>query len=359
MRFQRDGRRHALTGSAIAALLILALAVSGVSFDAGASTRHTRKKAVSTSNHLVVGYADPTAAIADLAAIGAGITARAKRLGVKVVTLDDQLTVSKQVSDIKTLISEHVNGIITFPLSTQAIAPAVAEARKAGIPVVGIGSLGATELTFKRSATSFNSVVSQGDVPNGKLEGRAFARAMHYTGDFVVLNIALPAPAPRYEVHEVAKWALKTHPKMHQLGQEFNTTTNEVGGVKAMDEAITRWGHKIKGVIAYNDYTAEGAAIAIKRNHLAHIPIFGHNGDPTSVTAIKDGDITAVATIRPWLDGATAMNLLDRLMKGTRDVPVVTTVPTILYTKANIGKRLTWAKADREIASGSIKGKRA
>ena len=353
-----DRRRRPRIGWLICGVLIL-LASAAVPLDAGATAVHSHKKAASASNHLVVGYADPTAAIADLAAIGAGIRARAKHLGITVVTLDDQLTVSKQVSDIKTLVGEHVNGIITFPLSTQAIAPAVAEARKAGIPVVGIGSLGATERTFKKSATFFDAVVSQGDTPNGKLEGNAFARAMHDSGGFVVLNIALPAPAPRFEVQEVVKWVLKTHPKMRELGQEYNSSTNEVGGIKAMDEAISRWGRQIKGVIAYNDYTAEGAAIALKNNHLPHVPIFGHNGDPTSVTAVKDGEITAVATIRPWLDGATAMNLLYRLIKGTRHVPAITTVPTILYTKANIKKRLAWTEADREIAEGRITGERA
>lgn len=349
------GRWRALASAAAAVSVGSALVVSGAAGSASAATRHTTKKKSSTSN-FVVGFTNPTAAVNVLDTIGKAITARGKRLGVKVIELNDQLTVSKQVSDIKTLVGEHVNGIITFPLSTTAVLPAVATARKAGIDVVGLGTLKGTELKYKPSATAFNAVVTQGAVSNGKVEGEAFAKALHDKGNFVAINIGAPVPGVRFQLQQEIKVALKGHPKLHMLGQEFNTTTNETGGIKAMDEAITRWGKKINGVIAYNDYSAEGAAIAAKNNQLKVEAVFGRNGDPTAVTAVKNGEITDLSTIKPWTEGATAMNVMYRLLKGTKHVPAIATVGVTLYTKKNIKKRISWTRAVSEIASGKIKG---
>lgn len=353
------GRWKALASAAVAVTVGSALVVSGLATNASATTKHIARLSSSTSKQFVVGFTNPTAAVEVLDTIGKAITARGKRLGVKVIELDDQLTVSKQVSDIKTLVGEHVNAIITFPLSTTAVLPAVASARKAGIDVVGLGTLKGTELKYKPSSTSFNAVVTQGAVSGGKAEGTAFAKEMHDKGNFVAINIAAPVPGVRFQFQAVINAALKGHPKMHLLGQEFNTTTNEVGGVKAMDAAITRWGKKIDGVIAYNDYSAEGAGIAVKDKNLKVQAVFGRNGDPTAVTAVKSGEITGLNTIGPWQEGATAMNLAYRILKGTKHVPSIATVGNTIYTKSNIKKRLSWTKAINEIASGKIKGEYA
>lgn len=358
MRRRAVGKWRVFASAAGTMCVASALVVSIAPGSASAASRHaTARKG--TSHQFVVGFTNPTAAVQVLDTIGKAITARGKRLGVKVVELDDQLTVSKQVSDIKTLIGEHVNGIITFPLSTTAVLPAVASARKAGIDVVGLGTLKGTELKYKRSSKAFNSVVTQGAVPNGKLEGAAFAKALHDKGNFVAINIAAPVPGVRFQLQQEIKVALKGHPKMHLLGQEYNTTTNETGGIKAMDEAIGRWGKKIDAVIAYNDYSAEGAAVAAKNDHLKLQAVFGRNGDPTAVTAVKDGEITVLSTIRPWAEGATAMNIMYRLLKHTKHVPAIATVGIALYNKKNINKRINWTAAVREIASGKIKGEYA
>ena len=337
----------------------VALTASVAAGGAAAATKHGATRKSSGSKQFVVGFTNPTAAIQVLDTIGKSITARGKRLGVKVIELNDQLTVSKQVSDIETLIGEHVNGIITFPLSTTAVLPAVAKARQAGIDVVGLGTLKGTERKFKPSSNAFNAVVTQGAVPGGKVEGRAFAKAMGNKGNFVAINIAAPVPGVRFQLQQVIKNVLKGHPKMHLLGEEYNMTTNETGGIKAMDQAITRWGKKINGVIGYNDYSAEGAGIAAKTNHLKLKVIMGRNGDPTAVTAIKSGEITDLNTILPWQEGATSMNVMYRLLKGTKHIPKIATVPDVIYTKANIKKRINWTKAIKEIASGKITGKYA
>ncbi len=358
MRRRAVGKWRVFASAAGTMCVASALVVSIAPGSASAASRHaTARKG--TSHQFVVGFTNPTAAVQVLDTIGKAITARGKRLGVKVVELDDQLTVSKQVSDIKTLIGEHVNGIITFPLSTTAVLPVVASARKAGIDVVGLGTLKGTELKYKRSSKAFNAVVTQGSVPSGPVEGAALAKAMHDKGNFVAINIAIPVPGVRFQLEQVVKAALKGHPKMHLLGEEYNTTTNETGGIKAMDEAIGRWGSKIDGVIAYNDYSAEGAAVAAKNDHLKLQAVFGRNGDPTAVTAVKDGEITVLSTIRPWAEGATAMNIMYRLLKHTKHVPAIATVGIALYNKKNINKRINWTAAVREIASGKIKGEYA
>jgi len=350
------GSRRKLSMTILMSLAAVALVTAACGSSTSSSSKKTSKVATSKTSY-VVGFTNPTEAQPVLDVIGQAMIARGKRLGVKVIELDDQLSITKQVSDIETLTAEHVNGIVVFPLDAQADVPALDAARKAGIKVVAIsGETGSSTGVYPPISSPYQADVTQGGVPDGKMEGRAFAADMHDKGNYVEIGLSTPVPGVIFQLSMEQYFAQKAAPQLHLLGEVYNSTDNEAGGEKAMQQAIGRWGNKIDGVLAYNDLSAIGAAIALKQAGMSHVVIFGRNGGLNGRRAIESGEIQGMEDIFPWQQGATAMNVMYRLLKGEPVVPNVVQVPGALYTKANISNQLLWSKAVSEIASGKLVG---
>ena len=56
-------------------------------------------------------------------------------------TTDANLNVDKQLSDIDTFITQKVKAIVVWPLSSEAVQPALARAQAANIPIIAIYAL--------------------------------------------------------------------------------------------------------------------------------------------------------------------------------------------------------------------------
>src|SRR5437016_2795671 len=63
-----------------------------------------------------IGFTNPIASNDQLHTLQEAITARAEALGDKVISVDDNLDVNKQISDIDQLVAQQVDAIIVFPL---------------------------------------------------------------------------------------------------------------------------------------------------------------------------------------------------------------------------------------------------
>lgn len=346
----RFRRSFGIVGASVAVALVAAACGSSSS----SSSSSSKSKPASTP--YTVGFLNPTEAQPVLNTIGQAIINRGKVLGVKVQEIDDQLSVTKQVSDINTLIAEHVNGIIVFPLDAQAVAPALANARKQGIKVVGLSAeTGDAQGTYAPIQAPYQADVTQGGVPGGKLVGQYMASQLHGSGNIVGIGLSTPVPGVIFQLSMEKYFALKGNPNMHWLGETYNQTDNESGGQAAMSQAIARYGNKINGVIAYNDLSAIGAAIALKSAGIKGVVITGRNGGLNGRQAVQSGQISGMVDILPWDEGATSMNVMDRLLKG-ESVPSVTQVPNDLYTSATISKQVLWTSALAQISSGKLQG---
>jgi ribose transport system substrate-binding protein len=109
--------------------------------------------------------------------------------------------------------------------------------------------------------------------------------------------------------------------------------------------------------MAYNDDSAIGAAIALRSAGTHNAVIVGQNGDPQGVTAIKNGQMSAMVDIVPWREALIAATMMSDLLKGKK-VPTWVATPVEMYTKANISKRLDWNKAVQQIQKGTLSCKR-
>lgn len=116
--------------------------------------------------------------------IHAGAEKAARELGVTVIWRgplreDDR---SSQVSEVQGFVSRGVSGIVLAPLDDVALAPPVADAKRAGIPVVIIDS--------GLKGSDYVSFVATDNRKGGRLGGERLAELLGGTGKVVMLRYA-------------------------------------------------------------------------------------------------------------------------------------------------------------------------
>jgi ribose transport system substrate-binding protein len=116
--------------------------------------------------------------------IHAGAAKAAKEVGVSIIwrgpLREDER--DSQVSEVEGFVSRGVSGIVLAPLDEAALAPPVADAKRAGIPVVIIDS--------GLKGNDFVSFVATDNRKGGRLAGEHLAGLLHDKGRVVMLRYA-------------------------------------------------------------------------------------------------------------------------------------------------------------------------
>src|SRR5215468_2473392 len=116
--------------------------------------------------------------------IHAGAEKAAQELGVSVIWRgplreDDRVS---QVSEVERFVTRGVSGIVLAPLDDSALAPPVADAKRAGIPVVVIDS--------GLKGNDYVSYVATDNRKGGRLAGEHLVKLLHGSGKVVMLRYA-------------------------------------------------------------------------------------------------------------------------------------------------------------------------
>lgn len=311
------------------------------------------KGGAAPTKQFVVGFSNPTGAQPILQTFQKSLVAAGKHLGIKVVPVDAQLNVQKQVSDINQMVAQHMNGIIVFPLAPNTLTPALNRARKAGIKVLGFNAV-VQQPKAGASIAPYDANFDQGeDYQGAKMLAQFVAKQLHGSGNVLGIGIAIPVPSLHFMLRQFQTYLKGFAPKAKWLETTSNPTDDIAGGEKVASQAATRYQGKINAVMAYNDDSAIGAAIAFRNAGIKNPVIVGQNGDPQGVAAIKSGQMSAMVDIVPWREALVAATMMNDLLTGKK-VPTWVATPVVMYTKSNIGTRLDWNKAVQEIASGSL-----
>jgi ribose transport system substrate-binding protein len=302
---------------------------------------------------LTIGFSNPTGAQPILHTFQQALIDRCQRLGIKVIALDAQLDVNKQVSDVDQLIAQHVDGIIVFPLAPGSLTAALNRARAAGIKVLGFNAIVQIR-PQPANLAPYDADFDQGeDYQGAKLLSDLVAQRLGGGGNVLGVGIATPVPSLHFMVQQFQSYVTADNPRIHWLETVENPTDNIAGGQTVVSEAITKYHRDINAVMAYNDDSAIGAAIALKNAGVTGVTIVGQNGDPQGVNAIRSGQMTAMIDIVPWREALIGAALISRMVRG-QQVPKVTETPVEMYTQQNIGQRRDWDQAVADIASGKL-----
>jgi ribose transport system substrate-binding protein len=290
------------------------------------------------SGPCTIGFQNPIAGNETLHTLQLAVVAQAKVFGCKVISLDDQTTPDKQVSNMQTLIAQKVNAIIFYPLDPKATVPVLKQAKKKGIPVVAIdgtfGSRTATAPYLPYIATQ----VWQGRDIQAFLQVKAMAAAKP-KAKVGLIGLGFPVPALKYLNQRERFWAKKAG--LTIVGSQDNPSDDVTGGEKAANGLVQRY-TDMNAIIGYNDPSAVGAVIAA-RGANRNVTIVGLNGDSAGLAAVKSGKLAATVRVDPVGWGTqTAIAAYSLITKQNLPLAKIVVRPAELVTKANVSKVASW-----------------
>lgn len=313
----------------LTAMVAVALAASGCGSSnstSGSATANPAAATVASGKHYSIGIvgfssADPTST----AAIK-GYEAVAAQRGWHVTFVDPQGSPDKAVAAMQNLVQKHVDLIVTVVFPANSLAAGALAAKQANIPVVSLsgGTGPGVEVNYDA----------------GNLQGREIAQKLIAEtggkGDLLILGYKSGLPCIERE-QQLDKTIASA---------QFTRTREEVpipGQVAAGTQFAQAWlaRHPASGqqmsVWACFDDPAIGAITAIQQAGRSRIRVYGVNGTPQALEAIKSGRMTATVYLDAYGAGKQmAQNTPKYVSDGVGAAPINSPIPSVLVDKANL-----------------------
>jgi ribose transport system substrate-binding protein len=128
--------------------------------------------------------------------------------------------------------------------------------------------------------------------------------------------------------------------------EQADNLKDNVNDARALADDLLTKHPDVDVIFGFNDNSAIGAGLAVKSRGLTDVLIFGINGTPEGIKAVKDGTITATYDADQWGMGYQAAELGDKLQGGGTASPVA--LPFKRWDKANADQ---WVPAEQRCAA--------
>lgn len=230
--------------------------------------------------------------------------AKAKELGAELVVYDGNYDPSTQISQVETMISDGVDGIILNPQDAEACAPCVDKAVEAGIPIVGVNT--------RVKSDNLTSYVGSQDVTAGEMEMQKIVDLLDGKGKIVIIEGPMGQSA-QIERRQGIQNILDKSPGIEVLAEKTaNWSRSE--GMTVMENWLQAF-DQIDAIVAENDEMALGAREAVKASG-KDIPAVGVDGITDALSAIKNGDLVASMFQDGAGQGSKSVEVLLNAIKG-------------------------------------------
>jgi ribose transport system substrate-binding protein len=306
-----------------AALLPVVLILSACSVSTNPGGAVDTAAAGGTVGKITIGFSQATQQSPFYVELGNGVKAEATAEGADLVYVDANGDVTKQNNDIQDLITKKVSVLLINPVDPQGIAPSIAAAKAAGIPVI----------TVDRSAAGSLAHVGRDNVAMGKLVGDAVSKALGAAGGKII----------EIQGDAGGTVAMDRSKGFHDAFTGNSAVTIVSGpyaeyirskAVTAMQDLLQA-NPDVKVVYAHNDDMALGALQVLKENGRTDVLVAGVDGLMEAVTAISTGsEYVATSLNDPISLGATAARTAISAAKG-ESVAAEIDAGTELITKDN------------------------
>lgn len=247
-----------------------------------------------------------------------GAKKQAKASDVDLVVVDAGDDVAKQASDIEDLISRKVKVIIVNPVDSEAIAPTITLAKKAGIPVIAVDR-----------AVTGETVNCQ--IASDNIYGARIA------GEYLLQLVGKNATIAELEGIPGASATIDRGKGFHQavdgkanVVASLTANFNRVEGL-SVTENMLQGNSNIVGIFAHNDEMALGA-IEAAASAGRKIVIIGFDATDDALVAVKDGRMAATVAQQPDEMGKVSVETALKLING-ESVPASLPVVVSLITK--------------------------
>jgi ribose transport system substrate-binding protein len=304
--------------------LCLALAACGDDDKGGSATAGTSQAA---KQSFTIGYAPPVLANPAIKALADAIKVQGKALGMDVVIAGGEYDPSKQLAAVDSLIQRKVDAILVWPLDPKGMQPALDRAHEAGIPVI-------VQDSPTSAPVAMNFQVN--DQQAAEQAATALAEKLG-PGCGNGAQVAIIEGIPQAEVLKARNDGLAAGAKAagcKVVAHQVNTKDSADGARPIVDGWKTKYGAALKGILAYNDSSAIGAASATGGKFKPVIT--GINADQPGVDAVKDKRVLATWDLRtPEIGNGMAWAAYQLLTK--KSLPKTVNVEMVKVNDDNVG----------------------
>lgn len=235
-----------------------------------------------------------------------GMEAYAAENDIDLLWNSAKLDVSQQASQIQQYVDQKVDAIVVVPVQADSLAPQLAAAAAADIPVIAVNA------ALSDTANLASSVLPD-DIAAGEQEMTMMAEELGGKGKIVVLQGPLGQSAEVDRTKGIEN-VLAKNPDIEVLAQDTANWTRDEA-VNKVKNWISAFGDEISGVVAENDDMALGALQALREANM-DIPVVGIDGIEDGLNAVKDGSLIGSSLQHGRVELAAGLAVAARAAKG-------------------------------------------
>ncbi len=254
--------------------------------------------------------------------------ARAKELGLRVVTLAADNDNAKQIAQVEDVLTQGVKVLVIQPTDSQAASSYVRLAHEKGAKVVAYDrAIVAPDLDYYVSHDSYRV---------GVLQAQAALHATGNKGKYVILSgqagHSVATEITRGYKDTLAPYVARGEVEI--VSEQSHSSWSPEQALRTVEDALTRTSNHVDAILANNSGMARGAVQAISAANLANVFIAGADADAANVNFVCQGkqsievlkDIeplakTAAETAKKLYDGESPM-AGSSIALGGKSVPV-------------------------------------
>jgi ribose transport system substrate-binding protein len=251
-----------------------------------------------------------------------------KDLGVKILdyapTKADNVEEQKRI--LEDLVTAGVDAVVLAPANTEAVRGAVTDLLKAGIPVVYDNTMGPSDVDY----TTF---VGCDSTQAGEEIAKAIGKGMGGKGNLLVLSGVVGQSTSDLRTKAVLDYVKANFPNIKAESAVTNWAFDQ--GRNVTSDYITKWGDKLKGIVAVGGNQAEGAVEAVKAANMRGVLITGFDVQEPQFTAVEKGDEFFTVSQGVYEQAYLSVVACVKILNGEK-VPRFIKAPITIVTKSNL-----------------------
>jgi ribose transport system substrate-binding protein len=260
------------------------------------------------------------------------IRTEAEKRGIELIYTDAQGDTAKQVSDVEDIIARKPDVILLAPREYEGLAPALAAAKEAGIPLVLIDRDAQGE-----AGVDYKTLISADFIWEGQQCAQVLIKRFGTEREVNVVQVTgTPGSSVAIDRQKGFEDELAKYPNFKIVSTQNGEFTRSIAQ-KTMENVIQSLGDKIDAVYGHDDECTIGAIQALKaagQKPGADIAIVGVGGFRDAALSIQAGEMDATVLCSPFF-GPTAFDTCEKIVGG-ETLPTFIQNPGRIIDKSNV-----------------------
>jgi galactofuranose transport system substrate-binding protein len=260
----------------------------------------------------------------------------AAKRGWQLVYTDANSSAAKQVSDVDSMIAQHVDLIFLSPREEKPLIPAVMKAKKAGIPLFLVDR--GVDPTLAKAGKDYISFIGSDFVEEGRRAAQWLVKSTGGTAKIIELQ-GTSGSSPANDRKKGFMEVISKSPGMQIVASQDGDFTRDKG--RQVMETLLQAHPEATAVFAHNDEMALGAITALEaagRHPGKDITLVSIDGEKDGLQAIIDGKLGATVECNPRFGPGSFQAAVD--YAAGKPVPPIVVNQDHFYDASNAAQSL-------------------